>query len=314
MADRQPEIRHVYVHPFMDSSRWQDFEHRAGDVLICTSYKAGTTWMQMICAQLILQTPELSQSLTGLSPWLEMRLNPLDEVLETFAGQTHRRFIKTHTPLDGIPYWDDVTYLYCGRDPRDVFMSLTNHLANNDMDQVLKIAAERDIEMPEPPPIPEDADELFQVWLTTPMFEWEQDGFPYWSHFSHGRTFWDFRHLPNLHFFHYDDLISDLPREMRRLAGILGIEVAESLWPELIEAAGFASMKRNADQLAPEVNNGAWLSNSQFFHKGTSGQWHDVLSEGNLALYDATKVDRMGPLLTEWMEQGSHISGDPKTL
>ena len=101
---------------------------------------------------------------------------------------------------------------------------------------------------------------------------------------------------------------------MRRIAGLLDIEVNEELWPQLIEAAGFASMKRNADMLAPEVDNGAWHSNSQFFHKGTSGQWADVLSQENLALYDQIKIDRMGPELSEWMEQGSHAKGDPKSF
>ena len=312
MSDRKPEIRHVYAHPFMDSSRWEGFEHRAGDVLICTSYKAGTTWMQMICAQLILQTPKLSESLTTLSPWLEMRLNLPEDVKGTFAAQSHRRFIKTHTALDGIPYWDDVTYLYCGRDPRDVFMSLSNHLANSDMDQIMKVAAERNVEMGDPPPIPEDLNELFHMWLTEPMFDWEEDGFPYWSHFNHGKSFWEFRHLPNIHFLHYSDLKADLPGQMRRIAGLLDIEVDETIWPELVEAATFDSMKSNADMLAPEVNNGAWLNNSQFFHKGTSGQWSDALSAENLALYDEVKVERMGADLTEWMEQGSAIWGDPK--
>jgi aryl sulfotransferase len=259
--------------------------------------------MQMICAQLILQQPKLEQPLTSLSPWLEMRINPLDEVLATFAAQTHRRFIKTHTPLDGIPYWEDATYLYCGRDPRDVFMSLKNHLDNSDVEHLVKLTAERGVAFEEPPPLPEDTNELFRMWLTVPMFDWEEDGFPYWSHFSHGRSYWEFRELPNLHLFHYAKLKSDLGGEMRRLAGLLEIDVAEERWAALIEAATFESMKRNADQLAPEVNNGAWLSNSQFFHKGTSGQWTDVLSKENLDLYDKIKVERMGPELTEWMEQ-----------
>jgi aryl sulfotransferase len=314
MTANLPSLDHVYAHPFMDSSRWEGFEHRPGDVLICTSYKAGTTWMQMICAQLILQTPELEEPLTVLSPWLEMRLNPHQEILDTFAAQTHRRFIKTHTPLDGLPYREDVTYLYCGRDPRDVFMSLTNHLANSNMEAIMKIAAERDIEMNDPPEIPEDPNDLFPMWMTVPMFEWEKDGFPYWSHFNHGRTFWDFRHLPNLHFFHYADLKADLEGEMRRLAGLLDIEVDEDLWPELVQAAGFESMKAKADMLAPESNNEAWLSNSRFFNKGTSGQWRDALTAENLALYDSLKVERMGPELTEWMEQGSRLAGDPKQL
>ena len=52
-------------------------------------------------------------------------------------AQTHRRFIKTHTPFDGLPHDPDVTYICVGRDPRDVFRSWDHHLANMDMPAVL---------------------------------------------------------------------------------------------------------------------------------------------------------------------------------
>ena len=42
-----------YVSPDEDSARWSGFPWRAGDVVISTRSKSGTTWMQMICALLI---------------------------------------------------------------------------------------------------------------------------------------------------------------------------------------------------------------------------------------------------------------------
>ena len=39
---------------------------------------------------------------------------------------------------------------------------------------------------------------------------------------------------------------------MRRLARRLGIEVAESTWPGLVDAARFEQMKARADDLAPD--------------------------------------------------------------
>ena len=39
-----------------------------------------------------------------------------------------------------------------------------------------------------------------------------------WSHHHLARTYWDYRHLPNLLFVHYDDLKRDLLGEMRRIA------------------------------------------------------------------------------------------------
>ena len=80
-----------------DSGRWLDFPYRPGDIVISTRSKHGTTWMQMICALLVFQTPELPARLPRLSPWLDWLTLPLDEVQALLEDQQHRRFIKTHT-------------------------------------------------------------------------------------------------------------------------------------------------------------------------------------------------------------------------
>ena len=92
-----------YVGTMYDSNRWDGFELRPGDIIIATPPKCGTTWTQMICALLILQEPELPLPLNRLSPWIDMVTRARTEVFADLQAQTHRRFIKTHTPLDGIP-------------------------------------------------------------------------------------------------------------------------------------------------------------------------------------------------------------------
>jgi aryl sulfotransferase len=86
-----------------DSARWIGFPFREGDIVISTRSKTGTTWVQMICALLIFQTPELPEPLGRLSPWLDHLITPREEAYARLDRQQHRRFIKTHTPLDGIP-------------------------------------------------------------------------------------------------------------------------------------------------------------------------------------------------------------------
>jgi hypothetical protein len=54
-----------------DSARWIGFPFRQGDVPISSRSKTGTTWVQMICALLVFQTPDLPDSLANLSPWLD---------------------------------------------------------------------------------------------------------------------------------------------------------------------------------------------------------------------------------------------------
>lgn len=116
-----------YRSPVEDSGRWFGFRFRPGDIVISTRRKTGTTWLQMICALLIFQTPELPDPLWVLSPWLDNVGMPHDYVYDQLARQSHRRFIKTHTPLDGIPLDPRVTYIVTARHPLDAFVSLCRH-------------------------------------------------------------------------------------------------------------------------------------------------------------------------------------------
>jgi aryl sulfotransferase len=303
----------VYENLIFDSARWSKFTPRDDDVVVCTSYKAGTTWTQMICLLLVHQTPRLPAPLGEISPWLDMKLSGIDEVVGDFEAQHHRRVIKTHTPLDGIPYYDNVDYVVCARDPRDVFVSLQNHLANADMVKAIALIEAQGIKVDLPPPLPDDIDTRFALWMTQGTFPWERDGLPYWSHFHHTETYWAERRRDNIHFLHYADLKGDLGGQMRRLAGLLGIEVDEARWPALIKAATFEDMKANADRTAPDTHHGTWKSNSQFFHAGLNEQWRGELSAASLALYD--KLSRAGydPVMVDWLERGGQ-AGDPKAL
>ncbi|WP_306425226.1 hypothetical protein [Dactylosporangium matsuzakiense] len=47
--------------------------------------------MQMICAQLIFQTPDLPAALTSVSPCLDMFPRPIADVTRTLDAQQHRR-------------------------------------------------------------------------------------------------------------------------------------------------------------------------------------------------------------------------------
>ena len=129
----------TYIGPITDTRRWESFQPRPDDIIICTPPKCGTTWTQAICASLIhgvghdLVVPEHS-------PWIDAIFEPIDNLLERLEAQTSRRFVKTHSPLDGITYDDHVTYLVVLRDPRDAFCSMLNHRDNmNDADLAFTI-------------------------------------------------------------------------------------------------------------------------------------------------------------------------------
>jgi aryl sulfotransferase len=76
----------------------------AGIIVVATSYKAGTNWVHAIVGNLIFSGDKLPGSIDELSPWLDHRLFPLELMLTRLERQTHRRLIKTHLPLDSLPF------------------------------------------------------------------------------------------------------------------------------------------------------------------------------------------------------------------
>jgi aryl sulfotransferase len=89
-----------YKNVVFDSARWEGFRFRPDDIVISTPPKCGTTWTQMICALLILQTPAFDRSVDLISPWLDMQTRDLASVRADLDAQTHRRFIKpTHRSM-----------------------------------------------------------------------------------------------------------------------------------------------------------------------------------------------------------------------
>ena len=107
--------------------------------------------------------------LSVLSPWFDSQTRSRDDVVAALDAQTHRRFVKTHTPLDGIPNDPTVTYICVGRDPRDVALSMGRHLDNMDIGAFLaareRAAAIDGIELrPLPPPRPRPDGVRHRFW------------------------------------------------------------------------------------------------------------------------------------------------------
>jgi aryl sulfotransferase len=288
-----------------DSNRWQRFSSRAGDIIISTPPKSGTTWMQMICGLLIFQRTTFDRSLDRISPWLEMQTRDIDDVIADLEAQPHRRFIKSHTPLDGLRYEPTVTYICVGRDPRDVALSWARHEDNLDL-QALFTARECAVGN-------EDLAEMLGDWEPAPadplarFWRWVDDSADgdvahvnLASTMHHLATFWEVREQENVVLVHYADLQRDLEGEIRRLAQRLDIDVDDDLLPELVAAAGFDTMREHADQIAPDATQGLLQSNRAFFHRGGTGQWQELLDDAGRRRY-AERVEQLAPTdLVEW--------------
>lgn len=299
---RTSRATRIYQNHHLDSTRWNAYTPRPDDIVVSTSYKAGTTWTQRIVSLLIFGPGPLDGNLMQVSPWIDARFfEPESVMYERLEAQTHRRFVKSHLPFDALPYWDDVKYIAVGRDTRDVFMSVFNHYSAYTELMYQMLAANGPVGGPMPL-CPDDPRILWAEWITTPSFPWEKDGSPWWSHHYHVESFWKQRHLPNVLLVHYADMKADLEGEMRRIAQFLGIDVAEPAWPELVHGARFDTMKLEA-KAQPGMEMVFEGGADRFFFKGTNGRWRDVLTTQDLELYEA-RASELDPDLRGWLERG----------
>jgi aryl sulfotransferase len=250
--------------------------------------------VQQIVSQLIFGGAE-GLEVAEMSPWLDLRVPPKEVKLPAVEAQAHRRYIKTHLPVDALVFSPQAKYIYIGRDGRDVIFSMYNHHANAN-DEWYK--ALNDTPGRIGPPIPRppaDIRQYFREWL-------DGDGYPFWPFFEHVSGWWEIRHLPNVMLLHFAELKHDLPDGIRRIASFLDIPVDEARFPAIVEHSNFDYMKQNAVKAVP-LGGAFWEGGAQtFIHKGINGRWRDVLSADEITRYEKMARRELGPECAAWLE------------
>jgi len=293
------KTRELHNHHF-DSTIWNDLKFRDDDIVIATYGKAGTTWTQQIVAQMLFNgDPELA--VAEMSPWLDLRVPPKAVKLPAVEAQTHRRFMKTHLPVDALTFSPKAKYLYIGRDGRDVLWSMYHHhsTANH-----LWYASLNDAPGRVGPPIEPPQADIRQYWL-----DWlNKDGHPFWPFWENVRSWWDIHQLPNVMFVHFANLKRDMPGEMRRIARFLQIPIDESRWNHIVEYCSFDWMKKNATKSVP-LGGAFWDGGADaFINKGVNGRWHDTLTAADCADYEARARKELGAECAHWLATGEGLN------
>jgi aryl sulfotransferase len=291
--------REFHNHHF-DSTIWNDFRFRDGDIVISTYAKSGTTWMQQMIGQMLFG-PDPELAVAELSPWLDLRVPPKAEKLPLVEAQTRRHFLKTHLPVDALVYSPQARYVYIGCDGRDVVWSMYNHHANANAGWY---AALNDTPGRVGPPIeppPGDVLRYFRDWM-------EADGHPFWPFWENLRSWWAIRELPNLHLVQFNDLKRDLAGEMRKLARYLEIDVAATSWPRILEYCSFDWMKANTSRSVP-LGGAFWDGGAHvFIHRGENGRWQRTLPAAESAAYEARALRELGADCAHWLATGERRS------
>ena len=232
-----------------------------------------------------------------MSPWMDLRVPPKEVKLPFVEAQEHRRFMKTHLPVDVLVFSPRAKYLYIGRDGRDVVWSLYNHHVNANAlwYEVLNDTPGRVGPPIEPPP--DDVVQYFRDWL-------ERDGHPFWPFWENIRSWWKIRDLPNVHFVHFADLKADMGGEIRKMAAFLEIPINEDVWPQILEHCSFDYMKANATKSVP-LGGAFWGAGARvFINKGVNGRWTELLPEEDRRHYEERALAELGPECAEWLATG----------
>lgn len=290
------KTRELHNH-HMDSTIWNEIALRDDDIIVGTYAKAGTTWTQQIVAQLIFQGDPTLQT-ESLTPWLDIRIMPKEVKFDILNNQTHRRFIKTHLPLDALVFKPECKYLYVTRNFPDIVWSLHNHLYNavDDFYDMFNNTPGRI-----GPPIERPSADIKAFWYRM----LREDGYPMWSFWENIRTWWQYRDLPNMYLFHYNDLKRDLPGEMRKIAGFLDIPIDEERWPQIVEYCTFDWMRANAEKVTPMGGVKFKGGGKTFINKGTNNRWKDVLTEADYQEYLDLAEKELGAECAAWVVNGS---------
>jgi len=295
-VSRYPIKKREHWHHLLDSTVWNEFNYRQDDIIINAYSKSGTTWVQQIVAQLLWNGAE-QVILSDVSPWIDCRFPTKEERLNIVEGQSHRRFLKSHLPVDTLVFSPKAKYIYIGRDGRDVLWSLYNHhrLLKKDVIQSIDSVPERT-----GPPLgdaPSSVVAYFRNWLT-------KDGYPWWPYWEHVVSWWFIKDLSNVMLLHFSNLKKDMPGEIRRIAAFLEIAIDETNWDAILRHCSFDYMKAHASQSVPFGGSIFKGEAKGFLHKGVNDRWKDRLTDKDIEQYERVAEEKLGRECAYWLATG----------
>lgn len=246
------------------------------EIIITTSPKAGTTWLQQICHQIRSATRGGDMTFTEISmavPWLELAYDQGQNIDDPQYGEDIQlpRLFKTHAWEPHAPKGCKV--IVCVRDPADVVLSFYKFFE----DWFFPSGA-----------ISIDAFTR-EFWLARGVPPSRMNNA---SYFHHLLSWYNRRNDPNILFLCYEDLKSDLKAQVTKIAAFMSTDKHDFTKDEIItqatERSTFEFMKAHQHKFDEKLskiarNEACGLSkdagmNSTKINSGTIGAGNKMLS------------------------------------
>jgi len=263
-----------------------DFQFEAGDVVVMTYPKSGTTWTQELVWTLV-NDPDTTRRdrdpLMLRSPFLEqdavMAHMPRDDSMVRHLHQRHPGFdpshgmvlhlaknlprprtIKTHLSFDLLSptATSKAKVVYVIRDPRDACLSYYHHC------QLIKHVE-----------FSGTLDQFIDAFME------DAGWFNYWQNVSEA---WKRRDHPSVHIMFYERTKKHPQRELRKLAQFLELDRTDEQLDKVLQYCSFPSMAARDQHISPKeeqhkfVNVELAKKGRSFFRSGKSGGWREDLS------------------------------------
>ena len=272
-----------------DTTVWDDFALRPDDIIVDTPPKCGTTWMLNIVMMLIHGKPVPDAGGSQHVPWLDCTFRDRATMVEFLDGLDRLRCIKSHTPMDGIPYAAAPTYIVVYRHPVDMHFSMQTHAANMKHDWLDYMF--------------EGGDRVgFKRFLEFPETEGGTDDLTLAALVNHYRQARGRKARGNVHFFHYADMTADLPGQVRRLAQILAIDLPDSQLDAIVEATTFATMRKAVETSERRFHKDTPFHDlAMFYASGSSGKWDGKLTARDMQAFDEKLATLLPPEEAHWL-------------
>jgi aryl sulfotransferase len=254
-----------------------DYQPSASDVIVCSYFKSGTTWLLQMTTQIAYRAQAEFDNIHHAVPWpdtpmpaMQQFMIPLSDPSPAANSPTGRRVIKTHLPRSRVPFVPAARYIACVRDPKDVCVSAYHFI------KALVYG----------PMAPSVAH-----W-TRFMFSEHFDG----SWAEHVASYWAVRHAPNVLFLTYEDMIRDHVGTVRKLAEFMGVELTPNELQSVVRQSSFAAMKEAGEKFEPGRVL-PWTAERAMMRAGKTGRSGELLTAAQQQFVDdwcRAELERLG--------------------